>query len=138
MTATAAEAATCPHCHGPMPERKPGSGRPRVFCGDPCRKANNTLARAAREARARLPQLHDYLDHALTRAEQAVRRLHASGLDPEEMMLRPGTKQELPGDVDYAVRTSVETLKYAARAHREAVETAKRHPDGAAPQDDDE
>ena len=139
MTApAAAEAATCPYCRGPMPQRKTGAGRPARFCSDACRKSDNRAAHAARRARASLPRLRGYLDDALTTAEAALRRLHASGLDPDELMLRPGAKRDLPGDVDYAVRTSLERLRSAAREHREAVETAKRHPAGAAPDDDDE
>lgn len=141
MTALAsapAEVATCPHCRGPMPRRTGGAGRPAKFCSDNCRKADNRAAQAARQARARLPWLREYLDQSLTEAEGALRRLHASGLDPDEMLLRPGARRDLPGDVDYAVRTSLEQLRSAARQHREAVETAKRHPAGAAPDDDDD
>jgi hypothetical protein len=87
---------------------------------------------------ASLPRLRGYLDDALTKAEAALRRLHASGLDPDELLLRPGAKRDLPGDVDYAVRTSLERLRYAVRDHHDAVETAKRHPAGAASDDDDD
>jgi len=140
VTAAAAEAAvTCPHCKGPLPAREAGrSGRPAKFCSDGCRKADHRAASAARMARASLPRLRGYLDDALTKAEAALHRLHASGLDPDEMLLRPGARRDLPGDVDYAVRTSLERLRSAAREHREAVETAKRHPAGAAPDDDDD
>lgn len=138
MSTTAAEVATCPHCRGPMPPRKSGAGRPARFCSDNCRKADHRAAEAARTARARLPRLREYLDQALTEAERALHRLHASGLDPDELLLRPGAKRDLPGDVDYAVRTSLERLRSAVREHHEAIETAKRHPAGAAPDDDDE
>ena len=121
-----------------MPQRKTGAGRPAKFCTDNCRKADHRAAAAARAARARLPRLREYLDQSLTEAEGALRRLHASGLDPEELMLRPGAKRELPGDVDYAVRTSLERLRSAVREHHEAVQTAKRHPAGAGPDDDDD
>jgi endogenous inhibitor of DNA gyrase (YacG/DUF329 family) len=132
------EVDVCPHCSRPMPQRRSGAGRPARFCSDNCRKADHRAAQAARTARGRLPRLREYLDSALTDAEGALRRLHASGLDPDELLLRPGVKRDLPGDVDYAVRTSLERLRAAAREHREAVETAKRHPAGAAPDDDDD
>lgn len=139
MSAVAAEAAsTCPHCRGPMPERKPGAGRPARFCSPNCRKADHRSSEAAKNARARLPRLRKFLDESLTEVESAVRRLHASGLDPDELMLRPGAKREMPGDIEYSLRTSMERLRSAAREHREAIETAKRHPAGAASEDDDE
>lgn len=140
MSADAAEAATCPHCRGPMPQRKPGAGRPAKFCSENCRKADHRAAQAARDARARLPRLRKFLDEALGEAETALRRLHASGLDPDELMLRPGVRADVPGEVDYLLRTRMEALRSAAREHRDAVETAKRHPAGADPdesEDDD-
>jgi hypothetical protein len=121
-----------------MPERRTGAGRPARFCADNCRKADHRAASAARTARARLPRLREYLDQALTEAEAALRRLHVSGLDPDKLMLGPGARRELPGDIEYSLRTSLERLRSAAREHREAVETAKRHPAGAAPDDDDD
>ena len=136
----AAEAASCPHCRGPMPQRKPGAGRPAKFCSENCRKADHRAAQAARDARARLPRLRKFLDEALGEAETALRRLHASGLDPDELMLRPGVRADMPGEVDYLLRTRMEALRSAAREHRDAVETAKRHPAGADPdesEDDD-
>lgn len=140
-------AVTCPQCHGPMPKRKPGGGRPARFCGESCRKAHHRAvqlehrtAEDAKAARARLPRLRKYLDDALGEAEVAVRRLHASGLDPDELMLRPGVKRDMPGEVDYLLRRRLDALRSAAREHRAAVETAKRHPAGADPdesEDDD-
>ena len=139
MSATATGAAVCGHCKDPLPGRAPGKGgRPAKFCGDRCRKADFQLATAARQARARLPRLRRYLDEALTEAQAALGRLHASGLDPEELLLRPGAKAELPGDVDYAVRSGLDRLRSTAREHRDAVQTAKKHPAGAGSEDDDE
>jgi hypothetical protein len=133
-----AEVATCPKCLGPMPRRRAGGGRPAKYCGDYCRKADHRAATSARQARERLPRLREFLDTSLTEAEAALRRLHASGLDPDELMLRPGVRPELPGDVEYALRTRIERLRSAVREHREAVETAKSHPAGAGSEDDDE
>ena len=131
--AETAEAANCPHCRGPMPPRKPGGGRPAKYCCPGCRKADHRAASAAREARARLPRLRRYLDETLGEAETALRRLHASGLDPEELMLRPGVRPDMPGEVDYLLRTRLDALRSAAREHREAIETARRHPAGTDP-----
>lgn len=139
-TTETAEAPACPHCRGPMPVRKPGGGRPAKYCSDGCRKADHRAATAAREARARLPRLRKFLDDSLGEAEKALRRLHASGLDPDELMLRPGAKPDMLGEVDYLLRTRLDALRSAAREHREAIETAKRHPAGADPdesEDDD-
>lgn len=135
---SAAEPAVCGHCKNPLPERKPGPGRLAKFCSPVCRKADYRLASAAREARASLPRLRRHLDQALTEAQAALGRLHASGLDPEQLLLRPEVRADLPGDVDYLVRTRLDRLRSAAREHRDAVETAKRHPAGAGSEDDDE
>jgi hypothetical protein len=46
----------------------------------------------------------------------------------------------MPGEVDYLLRTRLDALRSAAREHRESIETAKRHPAGADPnesEDDD-
>jgi hypothetical protein len=139
-----AGAATCPQCGGPMPERK-SKGRPARFCEEACRKSAHRAAQAelraiadAKVARARLPRLRRFLDESLDEVEAAARRLHASGLDPDELMLRPGAKRELPGDVEYSLRHSLERLRSAAREHREAVETSRRHPPAPGSEDDDQ
>lgn len=144
MSATAAKAATCPHCGGPMPQRKPGAGRPAKFCDEACRKAAHRAAQAeikaiedAKAARARLPRLRKFLDESLDETMAAVRRMHASGLDPDELMLRPGARRELPGDIEYSLRSSLERLRSAAQEHRDAVDTSKRHPAEDASGDDD-
>jgi hypothetical protein len=129
---TSATVARCAHCEEPLPVRS--TGRPAKFCSDSCRKTDHRLASAARQARASLPRLRTYLDEALDKAEAAMRRLHATGLSEDELLMRP----EPLGDVNYAVGRALETLRYAARDHRDALATAERHPAGAATDEDDD
>ena len=139
MTITENEAASavCARalCGNPLPVPSRSGGRPKKFCGDVCRKTDNRLATAARSARASMPDLRERLDKALDKADQAIRRIHYSALDPEETLV---DEPEHAGDVSYAVARAIETLKYAAREYKDAWTTAGRHPAGAGQDQDEE
>jgi|SRR5581483_6650726 len=133
MTQTATDTAQCahPHCWEPLPIRS--TGRPARFCSDTCRKSDHRMATAAREARQRLPRLRRYMDESLAEVEKAVRRLHATGLSEDELLMRPEPYE----DADYAVRSHLDRLRAAVREHRDSLATAASHPAGA-PTDQDE